>query len=224
MRIIEGISNYIETGFTNVQVTTTQVTTVLLMATILSVYEFIIYRFVSKRSFYSKQFNITLAVLPLFISTIIMTLQSNLLITLGTIGALALVRFRTAVKDPIDMVYILWSLHTGIVCGCGLYEIGLLTSIAATILILALDLVPFGRSPYLLVVNATSVESEAAVIAALKETCKNHKVKSRSLSTEKLNLVIELRTKDETSLLSAVQAAEGVTHLSLMLYDGENFS
>jgi hypothetical protein len=91
------------------------------MTGILSAYIFLIYRFVSKKSFYSKQFNLTLAIIPFFIATIIMTLQSNLIITLGTIGALAIIRFRTAIKDPMDMVYLLWAVHIGITCGAGQY-------------------------------------------------------------------------------------------------------
>ena len=96
---------------------------VLLMVLVMSVYEFIVYRLVSHRSFYNKSFNISIAALPFFIATIILCLQSNLVITLGTIGALAIIRYRTAVKDPVDMLYILWSVHTGIVCGCQLYEV-----------------------------------------------------------------------------------------------------
>ncbi|MDD5016774.1 MAG: hypothetical protein PHO15_01580 [Eubacteriales bacterium] len=101
---IESILENIKAGLNNQQITTQDILTVLLMVSILSIYEFLIYRFVSKRSFYSKQFNITLAVMPIFIATIIMTLQSNLIITLGTIGALAIIRFRTAIKDPTDML------------------------------------------------------------------------------------------------------------------------
>ena len=78
------------------------------MVAILAIYEFFVYRIVSHRSFYNKSFNITTAILPFFISSIILCLQSNLVITLGTIGALAIIRFRTSVKDPVDMLYLLW--------------------------------------------------------------------------------------------------------------------
>jgi hypothetical protein len=126
------------------------------MTGILSAYIFLIYRFVSKKSFYSKQFNLTLAIIPFFIATIIMTLQSNLIITLGTIGALAIIRFRTAIKDPMDMVYLLWAVHIGITCGAGQYELSILTSISVTVLMLLLDLLPLQKAPYLLIVNLSA--------------------------------------------------------------------
>ena len=91
---------------------TTVILSVLLMVLVLSIYELIVYRLVSHRAFYNRSFNICIAVLPFFIATIILCLQSNIVITLGTIGALAILRFRTAVKDPVDMLYLLWSVHT----------------------------------------------------------------------------------------------------------------
>lgn len=104
-----GIFENIINNYSNASISTVTIISVLVMVLLLSVYEFIIYRFVSHRSFYNKSFNITIAILPFFISTIILCLQSNIIITLGTIGALAIIRFRTAVKDPVDMLYLLWS-------------------------------------------------------------------------------------------------------------------
>ena len=131
MGIFENIINV----FANENITTTVILSVLLMILILSVYEFFVYRFISHRSFYNKSFNIAITILPFFIGTIILSLQSNLLITLGTIGALAIIRFRTAVKDPVDMLYLLWSVYIGIICGCQLYEVGVLTSLFVTVLL-----------------------------------------------------------------------------------------
>ena len=87
MKDFERILANIQAGFHNQQIVAHDIIAVLLMVTVLSVYEFLVYRYISKRSFYSKQFNISLALLPFFIATIIMALQSNLIITLGTIGA-----------------------------------------------------------------------------------------------------------------------------------------
>ncbi len=134
---------------------------VLLAVLVLSAYEFAVYRLVSHRAFYNKSFHISVAVLPFFIATIILCLQSNLVITLGTIGALAIIRFRTAVKDPVDMIYLLWSVHTGIVCGCQLYEVAVLTSLVVTVVLLVLENLSFGRRPFVLVVHSGgNVETE----------------------------------------------------------------
>ena len=150
MNLIQSVLNNIASTYSNDAVSTKIILSVLLMVLALSVYEFIVYRLVSHRNFYNRSFNISISVLPFFIATIILCLQSNLVITLGTIGALAIIRYRTAVKDPVDMIYILWSIHTGIICGCQLYEIAVLTSLVVTILLLAMEHLPFGRKPYIL--------------------------------------------------------------------------
>ncbi|MDR3177195.1 MAG: DUF4956 domain-containing protein [Desulfovibrio sp.] len=210
-------------GFHNKQVLLSDIVAVLLMVTVLATYEFLVYRYVSKRSFYSKQFNIALAVVPYFIATIIMSLQSNLVITLGTIGALAIIRFRTAIKDPIDMVYLLWSTHTGIVCGTGLYEVGIVTSLFATAFIFALDLVPIKKNSYLLIVNTSNVGDETELLRLVKEHARFFKVKSRNMTKDKLDLILELRTDKEQSLMEALSGLDGVENSSLVSHDGENF-
>jgi len=209
-------------GLRNEQITTTNILTVLVAVSILSIYEFLIYRFVSKRSFYSKQFNITLAAMPFFIATIIMTLQSNLVITLGTIGALAIIRFRTAIKDPTDMLYLFWSVHNGIICGTGLFEIGVLTSLAVTILILVLDLLPLKKASYLLIVNAEDIEKEEDVLRGVKKYSRFHRVKSRNLTKDGLDMILELRTSQEIPLMNEVAKIEGVINVSLVSHEGES--
>lgn len=221
MTILDDIINRISAGFNNPSVYTSDTVTILLMVTVMAVYEFIIYRFTSKRSFYSKQFNLALVAIPYFIATIIMTLQSNLVITLGTIGALAIIRFRTAIKDPMDMIYLLWSVHIGITCGSGLFEISVLTSLAVTIVILVLDLIPLSQTPFLLVINAGSADTEQAILKTVKELTRTAQVKSRNLTQNGLDMIIELRTKNADALLKQVYQIEDVTHVSLVAHDGE---
>ena len=216
------ISN-IRAGFHNKQIVSHDVIAVLLMVTVMAVYEFLVYRYISKRSFYSKQFNISLALLPYFISTIIMSLQSNLVITLGTIGALAIIRFRTAIKDPIDMVYLLWSTHIGIVCGTGLYEVGVLTSVFATVLIIILDLVPVKKASYLFIVNVESMGSEGDILGLVRKNASYFKVKSRNQTRDKLDMIIELRTDKERELMEGASRIPGMINSSLVSHDGENF-
>lgn len=223
MKDLERIFANIQAGFNNQQIAAHDIIAVLIMVALMSAYEFLVYRYISKRSFYSKQFNISLALLPFFIATIIMALQSNLIITLGTIGALAIIRFRTAIKDPIDMVYLLWSTHIGIICGTGLYEVGIFTSLFATFFIVVLDLMPIKKSSYLFIVNADTVSSEKEIMSNVKRYAKIFKVKSRNLTKSKLDMIIELRTDKEAELLEAVSDIKGVLNSSLVSHDGENF-
>lgn len=133
MQQIFNLLDNVRLNFSHDDITTSTILTMLVMVSIFSAYEFLVYRFISKRSFYSKHFNIALAIIPFFVASIIMALQSSLVVSLGTIGALAIIRFRTAIKDPLDMVYLFWSVHTGIVVGTGLYELGLLTSVIVSV-------------------------------------------------------------------------------------------
>ena len=180
-----------------------------------------IYLLVKRKLLYYKKFNIYLAAMSLITAAIILAMQSNLVISLGMVGALSIVRFRTAIKDPMDLVFLFWSISIGIICGAGLYEVALVTSVAVTICILVLDLIPVAKVPSMLVVNSTSVNGEDAVLEVVKRYAKAYKVKSRNLSKDRLDLVVELRVKDESGLITEVAGLEGMVSASLIAHDGE---
>lgn len=221
MNMIQRVFERITATFSNDAVTTSVVLAVLLMVLVMSVYEFIVYRLVSRRAFYNKAFNISITVLPFFIATIILCLQSNLVITLGTIGALAIIRYRTAVKDPVDMLYILWSIHTGIVCGCQLYEVAVLTSLVVTVVLLLLEHLNFGRKPYILVLNSKG-DAEAEINEILKKHTKSFKIKSRNYSAGDTNYAIELSVKDPHDLGEELRKAQNIERFSIVQYDADD--
>ena len=215
------ILNNIINSYSNDSITTITIASVLLMVLVLAIYEFFVYRFVSHRSFYNKSFNITTAVLPFFISTIIMCLQSNIVITLGTIGALAIIRFRTAVKDPVDMLYLLWSVFIGIVCGCQLFEVGVLTSIVVTVVLLVLEHINFGKRPYVLIVHGDdNIEEELTNI--LKDKKASYKFKSRNYTSKGYDYAIELSYKNITELSDILSKKERVARYSIIEYDADD--
>ena len=190
------------------------------MVLVLSIYEFVVYRLVSHRAFYNRSFNICIAVLPLFISTIILSLQSNIVITLGTIGALAILRFRTAVKDPVDMLYLLWSVHTGITCGCQLYRVSILTSLAVTIMLICMEHISFGRKPVVLVLHCAP-EAELSVLEKIEAHTKRFRVKSRNFTERGLDMVLELSVKDMSKLSEDIRETE-VERFSVIEYDSDD--
>ena len=218
--MIEIFENIINT-YSNTSITSVTIMSVLLMVLILATYEFFIYRFVSHRSFYNKSFNITIALLPFFISTIILCLQSNVIITLGTIGALAIIRFRTAVKEPVDMLYLLWSVYIGIICGCQLFEVGVLTSIVVTLALLAFEHIKIGRKPFVLILH-----SESDIEKELMETFKNKKInskfKSRNYTNKGYDYAIEFTTKDLDSLKKELVNNKNVSKYSIIEYDADD--
>ena len=218
--MIEVFENIINT-YSNESITTVTIASVLLMVLFLATYEFFVYRFVSHRSFYNKSFNITIAILPFFISTIILCLQSNIIITLGTIGALAIIRFRTAVKDPVDMLYLLWSVYVGIICGCQLFEVGVLTSIVVTVLLIVLEHVKFGRKPLVLILHSDE-DIENDLTNSFKSKGISNKFKSRNYTNKGYDYAIELTTKDIEGLKKELSNNDKVSKYSIIEYDADD--
>lgn len=214
---LENIAN----SYYNSTLSTSVIIAVLFVVLLLSIYEFLVYRLVSHRAFYNRSFNISIAILPFFISTIILCLQSNIVITLGTIGALAIIRFRTAVKDPVDMLYLLWSIHIGITCGCQLYEVAVLTSLIVTIMLIVLEHVSIGKKPFILVLNC-SPEDEKQVLEKIGGQTGKFRVKSRNFTDKGLDMVLELSVKYPEKLSESIRTEKSVKKFSIIEYDSDD--
>lgn len=208
-------------GFTGGDISTGRIAATLAVTALIAVYIFLIYRVVTRKTFYSKTFNISLTALAVITAAIILAMQSNLVISLGMVGALSIIRFRTAIKDPMDLVFLFWSISIGIICGAGLYEIAVLTSLLVTVGIICLDLVPTSKAPMMLVVNATELDAEEAVLNAVKAAGKVCKVKSRNYTEGHLDMIIEVRVTEEAKLVKTVSEIAAVTSVSLISHDGE---
>ncbi|MCI5481563.1 MAG: DUF4956 domain-containing protein [Lachnospiraceae bacterium] len=208
-------------GFTSMDISTSKIIATLAMVVILSLYIFFIYRVVTRKTFYSKTFNISLAAIAIITAGIILAMQSNLVISLGMVGALSIVRFRTAIKDPMDLIFLFWAISIGIICGGGLYEVAVITSIIVTVCLLGLDLLPVARTPMLLVVNASDVNAEEKVMEIAGKYSRICRVKSRNITGGREDLIIEVRVKEERELVRAISELEGVDYVSLLAHDGE---
>ena len=207
--------------FTSEDITVLQIFGVLCVVALISIYIFGVYRLVTRKTFYSKNFNISIAALAMITAAIILAVQSNIVISLGMVGALSIVRFRTAVKDPMDLCFLFWSIAVGICCGAHMAEIAIILSVFMTCLVFTLDKIPMGRAPMILVVNMEDVETELALVEKVKEYCRYFKIKSRNIRENNCNLVIELRVKDEYQLVQGVKAVKGIKNVSLVSHDGE---
>lgn len=207
--------------FSKADISTTDILVVLLITSVLAVYIFFIYRILTRKSFYNKSFNISLAALALITAAIIITIQSSIVVSLGMVGALSIVRFRTAIKDPMDLVFLFWSISVGIICGAGLYEVAIVLSIIVTIAIFVLDRIPVAKAPMILVVNSTDIKSEQNIMDVVTQFCKFPKVKSRNLSASQLDMVIEVLVKEEAEMIQKMNTVNGVQAVSLLSHDGE---
>ena len=205
----------------NSDLSTTSVIVTLLAAALIGTYIFVVYRMVCRKAFYSKSFAISLPVIAMITASIIISIQSSVVISLGMVGALSIVRFRTAVKDPMDLAFLFWTISAGIICGATLFEVAVEASILITIVMLALHFVPNVKPALLLLVNGRDTKIQEELNQLLKDNTSWFKVKSRNVTANGIDMIIELKTKDEDSIIEKVLAINGVESATLMTHDGE---
>ena len=185
----------------NSDITNTTIIISMVITILIALYIYAIYRLCSNKNFYSKDFNKTLAIMSVITAAIVLAMQSNIVISLGMVGALSIVRFRNAVKNPLDLLFLFWSISVGIICGASLYQVAIIMSLAVTILLLLLEVVKPPKAPYLLVLNGTNKDMEENLMQILKTNAKGYQIKARNIGTDGINMVVELRTKKEKDLL-----------------------
>ena len=208
-------------GYISTEISPKTIAVTLAITALFALYLFFVYRVFSRKTFYNKNFNMAIALIALITAAIIMTIQSSIVVSLGMVGALSIVRFRTAIKDPMDLVFLFWSISIGIICGAGLAGIALVASAITTIMLIAFEMLPIAKSSMLLVLNAKDTALENKVEEVLKSTKTSYKVKSRTFEPDRLDMIIEVRTSEEAKLVSEISKIEGITRCSLVAHDGE---
>lgn len=208
-------------GFAGNEIGMTTAVAAMVTASLLALYLFVIYRVVTRKTFYSKSFNISLAGITLITTAVILTIQSSIVVSLGMVGALSIVRFRTAIKDPMDLMFLFWAIAVGIICGVGLAKIAVILSVFLTAGILILDRFPVAKAPQILVVNTTDLNAEDKLMEIVKKYSRSETVKSRNMTGDSLDLVIELRTDAGSELLRELLTLDQVSSASLLAHDGE---
>ena len=190
------------------------------LTAVIAFYIFFVYRMVNKNSFYNRSFALSLVELAVITASIILTIQSNIVVSLGMVGALSIVRFRTAIKDPMDLVFLFWSISVGIICGAGFAMIAIIASIVLTILPILISLFRNEKTTQILVVNADDYQEEK-IISVLKARCDTWKIRARNISGGEVSLAVEVRTGNPKELLEAMISMEHITGASLLEHDGE---
>lgn len=180
-----------------------------------------IYYITQKKGFFSKQLGIVIAVLPIITAGIILAMQSNLIISLGMVGALSIVRFRTAIKEPKDILFLFWSISTGIILGAMNYGLALIIAIAVSFLMLFLELIPLGKASTLLVVNLNEKGNEEELMEIVKKYARISVIKSRSRKISGCDYIIECKSVKESELLEQIFLLDYVINASIIAHDGE---
>jgi uncharacterized membrane protein YhiD involved in acid resistance len=209
-------------GYSTIELGTKGIIVALCFSLVLGIYIFFCYRLLTRRTFYSKNFNISLVCMSLITTAIILTIQSSVVVSLGMVGALSIVRFRTAIKEPMDLVFLYWSISVGIICGAGLSEIAIILSVVVTLAVLILSRIPLGRAPMILVINSDNdKETNKAIRQIVRKYSRYYTEKSRNISGGQLNLVIELGVNAGDDLTADLSSLRSVHSVPLLSHDGE---
>ncbi len=214
------IKSSVLNGFSS-DITFQRIVLVLALALILGIYVFIVYRMAVNNEFYSKDFNRSLVLMALVTAGIVLAVQSNLVISLGMVGALSIVRYRTAIKSSLDLFFLFWAISIGIICGAGLY---LLAACLCVVVTLGLFITGKMASPIslgLLVINCDSLQTADAIIESVRPLTRYLRLKNKTVADNNVELILEYKTKDDAALGEALSKNADVRRFSMMNYDRE---
>ena len=201
----------------NLSVTTILVT--LLTAAVCGAVIYLVYRFFNRSVIYNENFNILVILTTVVTSFVIMTISSNVVLSLGMVGALSIVRFRAAVKDPLDIGFLFWGIAAGITAGAQLYWVALLGTAIIAILYILITIFRKEKKSYLLIVRYDSA-SEMNVNGVLGGV--KYRLKNKTQTGNKVELTVEVKIKkNDTTYLSRFNAIDGVDSVTLLEYSGE---
>lgn len=194
----------------------------LIVSALIGLYMYAVYKNQSRSSFYSKDLNKTIAGLPLIVCAIMIAMQSNLIVSLGMVGALSIVRFRNAVKNPMDLLYFFWSISAGIICGVGLVLLAAFLCVAMTGMVLLLNVIPGAKASSVIVLRTSARDVDwAAVCDTIKKYGRNVREKSRNIQSGRTEVIYELIASDEENLIKELEQNAGIEQISFLSHDGE---
>ena len=197
----------------------------LTLAFILGLFIYLVYKKTYKGVMYSAAFGVSLISMSMITTLVILAVTANIVLSLGMVGALSIVRFRTAVKEPTDISFLFWAIGAGIVLGAGLIPLAIIGSaIIGVVVIIFANIKTVGSVPYILVVNC-AFHSEPAVVSVIKQGSQKYLLKSKTVTNRGLELTYEVRLRDkEAYAVNKLMKLEGVSNATLVSYNGEYIS
>ncbi len=183
---------------------------------------FFIYKMTYQGVMYNRQFGVSLVALDLIATFIILGVTSNVVLSLGMVGALSIVRFRTAIKDPLDLVFLFWAIGVGIVLGANLYLLAIIGTLVVGIILLIFVKAKSAPSDFILVVECKDDAAEKRAAEIVKEGAKRCAIKSKTVARGYIEVSYEVKLAgDDTEFVNKVSAAEGVDKAVLVSYNGD---
>lgn len=212
-------SNFLD----NVQgVTLFDMAIALALAFAIGLFIFMVYNKTYSGVMYSSSFGVTLIALTMITTVVILAVTSNVVLSLGMVGALSIVRFRTAIKEPLDIAFLFWSIAAGIVLAAGLIPLALIGSIIIGVILIIFVNRKTHTNPYILVVDCTNVDSEEKAQKLIEESTEKSLIKSKSVSPDRIEINMEVRLLDNnTGFINELAKIPGVRSAVLVSYNGE---
>lgn len=193
----------------------------MLFAVIVGLFIFWVYKKTFTGILYSSGFALTLIGLTLVTTLVIIAVTSNVVLSLGMVGALSIVRFRTAIKEPMEIVFLFWSIAVGIVIGAGMIPLAVLGSVIIGIILLIFANRKNVENAYILVLNCENEEAENTAADLLKSTVKKYRIKSKTVNADGIELTTELKIKDDKmAFVNQMNKITGVKNATLVSYNG----
>lgn len=193
----------------------------MLFAVIVGLFIFWVYKKTFTGILYSSGFALTLIGLTLVTTLVIIAVTSNVVLSLGMVGALSIVRFRTAIKEPMEIVFLFWSIAVGIVIGAGMIPLAVLGSVIIGIILLIFANRKNVENAYILVLNCENEEAENTAAELLKNAVKKYRIKSKTVNADGIELTTELKIKDDKmAFVNRMNEIAGVKNATLVSYNG----
>ena len=194
----------------------------LVLAFGLGMFIFLVYQKTYQGVMYSSGFGVTLIALTMITTLVILAVTSNVVLSLGMVGALSIVRFRTAIKEPLDIAFLFWSIAVGIVLAAGMIPLAVIGSVVIGVILLVFVNRKSHCNPYIVIIQCDGHDSETAAKAYLDEMTERCVVKSKSAQKGSLELTTEIRLKsDNTDFINALSEMPGVSSAVLVSYNGD---
>lgn len=194
----------------------------LALAFCLGLFIFLVYKKTYTGVMYSSSFGVTLVALTMITTLVILAVTSNVVLSLGMVGALSIVRFRTAIKEPLDIAFLFWAIAVGIVLAAGLIPLAVIGSVIIGVILLVFVNRKPHCNPYIVVLQCNGQESEKAATAYLEEMTQRCTVKSKTVQAGRIELNMEIRLKDaHTDFINTLSQIPGVSSAVLVSYHGD---
>ncbi|MDD4296731.1 MAG: DUF4956 domain-containing protein [Ruminiclostridium sp.] len=194
----------------------------MLLSFAIGLFIFYVYKKTFAGVMYSASFGVSIMAMTLITTLIILAVTSNIILSLGMVGALSIVRFRTAVKEPLDIAFLFWAISAGIVVGAGLIPLAVIGSAFIGIILLVFVNRKSNDTPYIMVLNLDNDKAESDCMAIIKARTKKNMIKAKTVSRNGIELTIEVRLLDMSAkLLNELLDINGVNNACLVSYNGE---